>query len=100
MEGLQAKFYKDKYAYYMPGHLSYFSKRNLVQILNQTGFSGIEVFHPVEFGLMPKLKKSSHSFKSITDYKAWIRISLYHFLSKIHYGNFALTSSMVVYAIK
>ena len=100
MEGLQAKMQKENYAYYMPGHLSYFSKRNLRQILEQTGFSKIEFFHPVEFGLLPKLKKSSHSFKSILDYTAWIRISFYHILSKIHFGNFAATSSMVVYAIK
>jgi 2-polyprenyl-3-methyl-5-hydroxy-6-metoxy-1,4-benzoquinol methylase len=100
MEGLQAKMLKNSYAYYMPGHLSYFSKSNLLWILEQTGFSKIEFFHPVEFGLIPKLKKSSNSFKSILDYKAWFRISFYHLISKIHFGNFAVTSSMVVYASK
>ena len=78
MEGLQAKLFKERYSYFMPGHLSYFTKRSLVEILKQTGFKKVKVFYPVEFGLLPKLKKSRHSYKSILDYKSWIRITLYH----------------------
>jgi len=100
MDGLQAKKAGPKYEYFMPGHLSYFSKRNLCNLLRATGFSSIKIFQPVEFGLLPKLLKSRGNFKSIKDYRAWIKIASYHFKSKIHFRDFALTSSMVIYAIK
>lgn len=100
MDGLQARLYGRDYAYFMPGHLSYFSRNNLVIALRGCGFDSISVFYPVEFGLLPKLKKSRGSFKSILDYRAWLRISAYHLASKIHLLDFALTSSMVIYAMK
>ena len=68
--------------------------------LKGCGFDSIIVFQPVEFGLLPKLKKSRGSFLSPWDYRAWARIAAYHWLSKIHFGDFALTSSMVIYARK
>jgi SAM-dependent methyltransferase len=100
MSGLQAKIRGRNYAYFMPGHLSYFTKKNLVMALKNGGFRKIKVFHPVEFGILPKLKKSRRTFKSILDYRRWLRIAVYHYLSKIHYGDFAVTSSMVIYAFK
>jgi len=100
MAGLQAKYHGRDYNYYLPGHLSYFTKRNLKELLLAEGFSRVKVFHPVEFGLLPKLRKSRGSFHSLRDYRAWIRISWYHFLSKLHAGNICATSSMVVYAFK
>ncbi len=100
MDGLQAKMQKEDYAYFMPGHLSYFTKNNLTLLLKKNGFRKIKVFQPVEFGLLPKLKKSRGSFKSFFDYRKWIRISFYHFLSKLHFKNFSTTSSMVIYAFK
>lgn len=100
MDGMQAKLQKDTYGYFLPGHFSYFTKQNLTQTLKQIGFKNVKVFQPVDFGLLPKLLKSRMNFKSIKDYKNWLRIASYHFMSKIHAGNFALTSSMVIYAIK
>jgi 2-polyprenyl-3-methyl-5-hydroxy-6-metoxy-1,4-benzoquinol methylase len=100
MDGLQAKMLKDRYAYFMPGHLSYFSAKNLTQLLHKAGFSKIKIYYPVEFGLLPKLRKSRYAFTSLLDYRSWFRIAIYHMLGKIHYGNFAATSSMVVYAFK
>lgn len=100
MDALQAKLLKDKYAYYMPGHVSYFSKSNLVDMLQRAGFKKIKIFYPVEFGLLPKLLKSRYQFKSGFDYLRWVRIAYYHYISKIRFGNFAATSSMVVYAFK
>ncbi len=100
MEGNQARREGENYAYYMPGHLSYFTKGNLTERLKTAGFNKIKVYQPVDFGLLPKLKKSRGSFKTLKDYMAWYRISKYHMLSKIHFGNFAMTSSMVVYAVK
>ncbi len=100
MAGMQAKFFKDGYAYYMPGHLSYFTENNLTGLLRKTGFRKIKVYHPVEFGLLPKLLKSRHDFKNIRDYRKWLRIALYHLLGKISAGQFSLTSSMVIYAVK
>jgi len=100
MEGLQAKRLKDKYNYFLPGHLSYFSKRNLTMLLKEVGFDYVKVYHPVEFGLLPKIRKSVASFKKFTDYFYIIKIIWYHIKSKIAVGNFCLTSSMVVYAVK
>ena len=64
MDALQAKCLKDKYAYFMPGHVSYFTKRNLVDLLKKTGFKKVKVFYPVEFGLIPKLLKSRYTLSS------------------------------------
>lgn len=100
MDGMQAKLQKEKYAYFMPGHLSYFSKANLSGLLIKAGFRKIKVFHPVDFGLMPKLLKARYNFKSNMDYLKWFRISLYHYLSKVRFNNFSATSSMVIYAFK
>ncbi len=100
MEGRQAKVLGPDYEYFMPGHLSYFSKKNLVMFLKSCGFREVKVFQPVEFGLLPKLLKSRGSFRNFADYKAWLRIASYHLKSKVHFGDFALTSSMVIYAFK
>lgn len=100
MEGKQAKDLGPDYEYFMPGHLSYFSRRNLIMLLKKCGFRNVKVFLPVEFGLLPKLLKSRGSFRTFSDYKAWFRIASYHLKSKIHFGDFALTSSMVIYAFK
>jgi len=100
MDGKQARDLGPDYEYFMPGHLSYFSKRNLILLLKNCGFREVKVFQPVEFGLLPKLLKSRGSFRNLSDYKAWLRIASYHLKSKIHFGDFALTSSMVIYAFK
>lgn len=100
MDGLQAKLQKEKYGYFLPGHFSYFTKQNITAALVKVGFKKIKVFQPVDFGLLPKLLKSRMNFTKIRDYKSWLRIALYHYLSKLHAGNLAATSSMVVYAFK
>jgi SAM-dependent methyltransferase len=100
MDGLQARFLGKRYAMFLPGHLSYFTKRNLVFLLKEIGFQVVKVYHPVEFGLMPKLLKSRYAFDSSLDYFKWLRIIYYHFISKIRLYNFAVTSSMVIYAVK
>ncbi len=100
MDGKQARDLQEKYEYFMPGHLSYFTARNLSMILKSAGFSKIKIYYPVEFGILPKLLKSRGSFTKFSDYKAWFRISSYHMKSKLHFGNFAMTSSMVIYAVK
>lgn len=100
MDGMQAKYFKDRYAYFMPGHLSYFTKKNLSGLLLRSNFTKVLPFHPVEFGLLPKLLKSRYTFHSIRDYRRWLRIAGYHCLSKLRFGNFAATSSLVLYAFK
>ncbi|OHD63074.1 MAG: hypothetical protein A2176_08190 [Spirochaetes bacterium RBG_13_51_14] len=100
MDGIQARILGGSYAYFMPGHLSYFTKKNLTMALALCGYRTIKVFYPVEFGLLPKLKKSRYAFASPWDYRTWLRIAAYHYISKIHFLNFAATSSMVIYAIK
>ena len=100
MAGLQARLQGERYAYFMPGHLSYFTRRNLTGLLADSGFSRIDAYLPVEFGLLPKLLKSRSAFTSIADYRRWLRIAWYHYTSKLRFGDFALTSSMVLYAVK
>jgi SAM-dependent methyltransferase len=100
MAGLQARMQGERYGYYLPGHCSYFTKKNLIDALTACGFRKIKVFHPVEFGLLPKLKKSRQAYKSILDYRGWLRIAAYHYISKIRFGGIAATSSMVIYAFK
>lgn len=100
MAGRQAKKAGADYHYYLPGHLFYFSKTNLSQILQGIGFQKIQFFHPVEFGLLAKLKKSRGFFTSLKDYKKWAHITWYHFKGLWHTKRHALTSSMVIYAWK
>lgn len=100
MDGMQARSAGADYEYFMPGHLSYFSMSNLTAALSRAGFRRIKVFYPVEFGLMPKLLKSRGNFTKLSDYKNWFRIARYHMLGKVHWNNFALKSSMVVFAFK
>ncbi len=100
MRGLQAKIYGKNYHYFLPGHVSYFNDKNLKNLLKQSGFSKIKVYGGVEFGLLPKLMKSRGDFNSPHEYLKWIRIALYHLLSKIRIGNLFFTSSMVIIARK
>ncbi|HPI23001.1 MAG TPA: class I SAM-dependent methyltransferase [Spirochaetota bacterium] len=96
----QARRIRERYAYFLPGHVSYFTKRNLSDALRRAGFSRIVAYQPVDFGLLPKLLKSRGGFRSIADYRAWFRIAWYHLQSTVRWNDFALTSSMVLYAIK
>lgn len=98
--GQQAVKEKDSYHYYLPGHLFYFSRSNLTELLHRHGFSRVVFFPGVEFGLLPKILKSRGSFQKPSDYLKWIRMSSYHAMSKIALGDFAMTSAMVLYAIK
>lgn len=96
MDGLQAKRHGKNYHYYLPGHLSYFTRTNLTRLMKETGFRRVGFFGGVEFGLLPKLRKSRYSFHKAADYLKWFRISWYHYLSKIALGRLHLTSSMVL----
>lgn len=100
MQGQQAIKAKENYHYFLPGHLYYFSRKNLRQKLLEIGFTHVRFFHPVEFGLLPKLRKSRGNFHSIKDFLNWIKIISYHLKSFVHFGEYCLTSSMVVYAWK
>ena len=100
MSGLQAVSQRENYHYYLPGHLSYFTKDNLRDCLKNSGFSMVQYIGGVEFGLMPKLLKSEAGFKKAADYFKWLRIIFYHFLSKITLLNIHFTSSMVILARK
>ena len=98
--GWQARLAKDKYHYYLPGHLFYYSTKNLRLLFSYYGFGNFIFFRGVDFGLLPKLQKSAKSFQNILDYKSWLRIAFYHYLSRIAYKDFAISSSMVMYAFK
>lgn len=100
LNSLQAILQGKKYSYYLPGHLFYFSEKNLIYYLQLIGFSTVKVFKPVEFGLMAKLLKSRGTFKSFWDYRKWLRIIFYHYISYLKLPFVSVTSSMVLYAKK
>jgi len=100
MEARQSLNAGENYHYYLPGHLSYFSEKNLSELLLRTGFRKVKVFRPVDFPLYAKLLKSRGSFKKIADYRKWIQTSLYHFKGYFKRRGKPLTSSMVIYAFK
>lgn len=99
-EGLQAQESGADYHYYLPGHLYYYSLSNLRRLLADFGFGRIKVFRPVDFGLLPKLLKSRGDFQNLTDYRRWLKTAWYHWKSSIAWGDFSLTSSMVIYAFR
>lgn len=94
--GRQARRAGPDYHYYLPGHLFYYSSQNLKELLRQAGFERFVLYRPVDFGLWPKMRKAAGT----TPLWAWPRIALYHLKSKIALGEWALTSSMVLYAFK
>lgn len=96
-EGLQAILQGRNYHYFLPGHLFYYSKSNLISFLKSFGFTKFISYHGVDFGLIPKLKKSKGLVKNKMKF---IKIILYHFLSKIYFKNISFTSSYVLYAFK
>jgi SAM-dependent methyltransferase len=87
-----------QYHYFLPGHLSYFTERNLSDALRRAGFRTVRAFRPVDFGLSAKLRKSRGSFKRLIDYMSWMRIARYHLAGYIRFRGRPLTSSMVLYA--
>lgn len=99
-DGRQARSAGRDYHYYLPGHLFYYSARNLKELLAQHGFSRVIVHRPVDFGLLPKLLKSRGDFRRLRDYLKWARIAWYHGKGMVAWGDFALTSSMVLYAFR
>ncbi len=99
-EGRQARDAGADYHYYLPGHLYYYSLSNLRKMLGDHGFHKLKVFRPVDFGLLPKLLKSRGDFQRWTDYRRWLKTAWYHWKSSIAWGDFALTSSMVIYAFR
>ncbi len=100
MNAYQARKAGQSYHYYLPGHLSYYSENNLKQLLYDTGFSRIKVYRPVDFGLIPKLRKMRGDFTKMTDYFRWLKTAVYHYRGHLRCKGVPLTSSMVVYAQK
>jgi SAM-dependent methyltransferase len=100
LSGFQAKLTGKDYHYFLPGHTSYFNIKTFRYIRSVFHFSKYKIYFPVEFGLLPKLQKSRGDFKKLSDYFRWLQIIYYHLSGKIHIGDFALQSSMVVYLQK
>ncbi len=98
--GLQAIRAGADYHYYLPGHLFYYSTRNLRLLLEKYGFHRIRFYRGVDFGLLPKLLKMRGGFHCLRDYRRMLPTTIYHLKSRIAFGDFALTSSMVCYARK
>ncbi|MEQ9363229.1 MAG: class I SAM-dependent methyltransferase [Leptospirales bacterium] len=96
--GAQARRAGGDYHYYLPGHFYYYSSDNLRRLFAEFGFSRVKIFRPVDFALLAKLKKSRGGFTRARDYLGWLRIAWYHWKGMLHFGEYALTSSMVLYA--
>ena len=100
MDGYQAVRAGLNYHYFLPGHLTCFTARGLKQMLGDLGFTTFREFIPVDFGLLPKLKKMQTSFTSLFDYIKWVKTSWYHLTSYLRYKGNPVTSSYVLYAFK
>lgn len=100
MDGWQAKKEGSQYHYFLPGHLYYFSKKTLNRYANKIGFRKTKSFYGCEFGLLPKIQKMRFGFSTIRDYTKLFPMIHYHFKSKFHFADWALTSGYVVYFLK
>jgi len=100
MEGWQALKGGPDYHYFLPGHLVCFTATGLKKLLSAHNLGDFIEFIPVEFGLLPKLKKARGGFKKPTDYRNWFTIALYHFKSLFRSQGRPNTSSYVLYAFK
>ncbi len=98
--GLQARRAGANYHYYLPGHYYYYSTRNLRQFFTRFGFQRQHYYRGCDFGLWPKLMKARGDFSSWRDFRRWLKIAGYHLRSRIAWGDFAVTSSMVLYAFR
>lgn len=100
IEALQSKLWGNKYHYYLPGHLHYFSNKTLRHLLYSSGFTKVYEFYPVEFGLLAKVVKTYLNTNGITRIFKLLKTTIYHILSKVRIKDFALTSSMVMVGVK
>ncbi len=100
MEAWQAIREGIGYHYYLPGHLTCYSARGLKEMLQGIGFRRFKEYIPVDFGLLPKLKKMRFRFRKAGDYRQWAPVFRYHLLSKLKWRSLPLTSSFVLYAFK
>ena len=100
-DGLQARSEGSSYHYYLPGHLVYYSARNLQRLLRMAGFRGFKLHRPVDFPLRAKIQKMRQQAQpDKVSARRILRTSTYHLKGKIALVNFSLTSSMVLYAWK
>lgn len=102
MASEQAEKAGKDYHYYLPGHYSYFSRQHFFNIAKELYLSEVKVFQPVDFSLRAKLGKIRKDYPHLnTAYlkRAW-NTTKYHYISYLHWGNYARTASMVVYLIK
>jgi SAM-dependent methyltransferase len=100
MTAYQAVSRRLDYHYYLPGHLTYFSREGMLQMLHGIGFSNFREYFPVDFGLIPKLKKLSGSVNKPRDLAKYWKTTWYHLKSFLNKDNRPLTSSYVIYAFK
>ena len=96
--GRQAQREGPNYHYYLPGHYYYYSTYNLQLLFQKFGFNKFHFYRGVDFSLFVKIKKMLHSFRNSKEYWNLLPAIYYHLKSRVAYGHFAMTSSMVMYA--
>ncbi|MCS6985529.1 MAG: class I SAM-dependent methyltransferase [Leptospiraceae bacterium] len=96
----QAILAGEKYHYFLPGHLVYYTSEGLKNMLKQIGFRHFVEFFPVDFSLMAKWRKARGNWKNFLDWRHALRIGYYHIISRFEFGGRRLTSSYVLYAIR
>lgn len=100
LEGWQAVNAGKGYHYFLPGHLVCYTATGLKYLLQEAGFNEFKEYIPVDFGLLPKLKKMRGSFSGVLDYFKMVKTSWYHIKSYMKKKQRPLTSSYVLYAKK
>ncbi len=98
--GWQARLKGAAYHYYLPGHLFYYSTKSLRLLLEPFGFGDFRFYRGVDFPLLAKLRKARGYLGRPWRPLPYLSMAAYHFASRIAYADFALTSSMVLYAFR
>jgi len=89
--------------YILPGHIYYFSKKNLTSLLNDIGFDIVKIYYGHETGFIPAIiRKSVANMVRFNkpDYLVLMYTIIAHLLSKLHIGNIAMHNGMVIIARK
>ena len=94
IESIYSRLTKDKWIYFLPGHLYYFSPKTLANLSKKTGFKIIKSYCGTDIGFKVVMK----SYFAMTNKDVSIfKIILRHFLRKMHLMGLHVGAGMVYY---
>ena len=102
MASLSRKVEGKNCKYFLPGHFHYFSLKNLVFLLKQSGFRIEHIYYGKEDGFIPAFVRkllAQRSRSKRSDVSVFLKTLALHTLSKINWP-FAINPTMTIYARK